>query len=62
MRTVEIVLEQGARRLRFVPREQVEAKKPAIIQERLAKLVPMDAEIAKALVMKPNTFEIVPVK
>jgi len=45
-----------------VPREQVEAKKPAIIQERLAKLPAMDAEIAKALVMKPNTFEVVPVK
>jgi lysophospholipase L1-like esterase len=45
-----------------VPREQLEAKKPAIIQERLARLPALDAEIAKALVMKANTFEIVPIK
>jgi lysophospholipase L1-like esterase len=45
-----------------VPREQLEAKKPAIIQERLAKLPALDAEVAKALVMKANTFEVVPGK
>ena len=49
-----------------VPREEldakIEAKKPAIVQERLAKLPALDAEVAKALVMKPNSFEIMPVK
>jgi lysophospholipase L1-like esterase len=45
-----------------VSREQLEAKKPAIIQERLAKLPDLEAEITRALVMKPNTFEVVPVK
>ncbi|MEK6262587.1 MAG: SGNH/GDSL hydrolase family protein [Planctomycetota bacterium] len=45
-----------------VPRAELDAKKPAIIEERLAKLIPMDAEVAKALVMKANTFDIVPVK
>jgi lysophospholipase L1-like esterase len=45
-----------------VSREELEAKKPAIIQERLAKLPALDAEVAKALVMKANTFDIVPVK
>ncbi len=45
-----------------VPREELESKKAGIIQERLAKLPALDAEVAKALVMKANTFEIVPVK
>jgi lysophospholipase L1-like esterase len=45
-----------------IPREQLEAKKPAIIEERLAKIPALEAEIAKALVMKANTFEIVPAK
>ena len=45
-----------------IPRDELEAKKPAIIQERLAKLIPLDAEVAKALVMKANTFDIIPVK
>ena len=44
------------------PREEVEAKKQTVIQDRLAKLIPLDAEVAKSLVMKANTFEIVPVK
>jgi hypothetical protein len=35
-----------------VPREQVEAKKPAIIRELLAKHPALNVEIAKALVMK----------
>jgi lysophospholipase L1-like esterase len=45
-----------------VPREELEAKKKAIIEERLAKLPALDAEVAKTLVMKTNTFDIVPVK
>ncbi len=45
-----------------VSREELEAKKPGIIQERLAKLPALDAEVAKTLAMKANTFEIVPVK
>ena len=45
-----------------VPREELEAKKPGIIQERLAKLQLLDAEVAKSLTMKANIFDIVPVK
>ena len=45
-----------------VSREELEAKKPGVIQERLAKLLPLDAEVAKALTMKANTFDIVPIK
>ena len=45
-----------------VPREELEAKKKTVIEERLAELPAMDAEIAKALSMKANTFEIVPVQ
>ena len=41
---------------------EIEAKKKAVIAERLAKLPAMDAEVAKALVMKANTFDIVPMK
>ncbi len=45
-----------------VPREELEAKKSGVIQDRLAKLPALDAEVAKMLVMKPQTFDIVPVK
>ena len=45
-----------------VPRPELELKKQAIIQERLAKLPALDAEVANTLVMKANTFDIVPVK
>lgn len=45
-----------------VPREELEAKKSGVIQERLAKLPALDAEVAKTLVMKANTFDIVPLK
>ena len=45
-----------------VPREELEAKKSGVIQERLAKLPALDAEVAKTLAMKANTFDIVPVK
>jgi len=44
------------------PRDEVEAKKQVVINERLAKLPAMDAEIAKAVEMKANAYEIVPVK
>jgi lysophospholipase L1-like esterase len=46
----------------IIPAAELETKKQAVIQERLGKLAPMDAEVAKTLVMKPNTFEIVPIK
>ena len=45
-----------------IPREELEAKKKSIFEERLAKLPALDAEVAKTLVMKANTFDIVPVK
>lgn len=45
-----------------VPREQLEAKKGTIIQERLAKLPELDAAVAQTLVMKANAFDIVPVQ
>lgn len=45
-----------------VPREELEAKKKSIHEERLAKLPALDAEVAKQLVMKANTFEVVPAK
>jgi len=46
----------------FIPQAELEAKKNALIAERLAKLPAMDAEVARALEMKANTFEIVPMK
>ena len=42
--------------------QAIETKRQAAITERLAKLPALDAEVAKTLVMKPNTFDIVPVK
>ena len=45
-----------------VPKADLEARKSAIIAERLSKLEALDAEVATALEMKANTFEIVPAK
>ncbi|MBC7966834.1 MAG: hypothetical protein H7Z17_13025, partial [Fuerstia sp.] len=45
-----------------VPREKLEEAKQAAVAEQLAKLPAMDAEVAQALAMKANLFEIVPVK
>ena len=45
-----------------VPREELEAKKKGIIEERLAKLPALDADVSKTLTMKPVTFDIVLVK
>jgi lysophospholipase L1-like esterase len=45
-----------------VPRDELEAKKKALIEERLAKLPALDAEVARSLAMKAHTFEIVPLK
>ena len=42
--------------------QEIETKRQAAIAERLAKLPALDAEVAKTLVMKANTFDIVPVK
>ena len=47
--------------LKLTPQE-IEAKRQAAVAERLAKLPALDAEVAKTLVMKANTFDIVPVK
>ena len=46
----------------IIPAQELESKKNAIIQRRLAELPALDAEIAKALELKANTFEVVPVK
>ena len=45
-----------------IPREELESKKKAIHEDRLAKLKTLDADVAKTLVMKANTFEIIPAK
>ena len=45
-----------------VPREELDAKRKSIINERLAKLAELDAEVAKAAAPKAQIFEIVPVK
>ena len=42
--------------------QEIEAKRQAVMAERLAKLPALDVEVAKTLVMKANTFDIVPVK
>ncbi len=45
-----------------VPRETFDARKKATVEERLARLPALDAEVARSLTMKANTFDIVPVK
>lgn len=45
-----------------ISREELEAKKQKLIEDRLAMLPALDAKVAEALVMKAQTFEIVPVK
>lgn len=45
-----------------VSQEKLEETKQSAIQEELTKLPAMDSEIARALQMKENAFEIVPVK
>lgn len=47
--------------IKITPQE-IEAKKQAVIAERLAKLPELDAAVTKTLAMKANTFEIVPKK
>lgn len=42
-----------------VPREQLEEKKKALIQQRLQKVTELDAQVAESLVMQPHQFEIV---
>ena len=44
------------------PPEELEAKKQKALEDRRAKLLPLDAAIVKALVLKANTVEIVPAK
>jgi hypothetical protein len=45
-----------------VPREKIEATRKTTAEERLAKVPALDADVAKTLVMKANTFDIVPIK
>ena len=45
-----------------VSQAELEVKKQAVIQERLASLAAMDAEISQMLRIKAHTVEIVPVK
>ena len=45
-----------------VPKAELEDKRSALIAERFAKVAVLDTEIVKALEMKANTFELVPVK
>lgn len=47
--------------LKLTPQE-IKSKRQAAMTERLAKLPALDAEVGKSLAMKPNTFDIVPVK
>ena len=42
-----------------VPREQLEEKKNALINERLQKVAQLDAQVAESLKMQPHQFEIV---
>jgi lysophospholipase L1-like esterase len=42
--------------------EEINQKKDAAFQERMAKMPELDAEVRKALEMKPHTVEVVPVK
>jgi len=45
-----------------VPRDELEAKKKAILDERYAKLKTLDAEVVSSLEMKANMFEIIPLQ
>ena len=45
-----------------VPKADLEAKKQAIIEERLQKVAALDDEVTKALALKPVQFEIAPAK
>jgi len=45
-----------------VPRDELNAKKQAILEQRRAALPALDAEVAQSLALKAHTFEIVPVK
>lgn len=47
--------------IKITPQE-IEAKRQSVITERMGKLPALDAEVAKSLAMKANTFEIVPAK
>jgi len=41
-----------------VPREQLEEKKKVLIEQRLQKVSELDEQVAKALILRPHTFEI----
>jgi lysophospholipase L1-like esterase len=45
-----------------MPREELEAKKQKVIADRLAKVAELDAVVAKTLIMKPHSVEVLPAK
>ena len=47
--------------IKLTPQE-IEAKRQSVMAERMGKLPALDAEVAKSLAMKANTFDIVPAK
>ncbi len=46
----------------IIPQAELEAKRDALIKKRLAHVAELDGEVAKALVLKAHTVEVVPVK
>lgn len=46
----------------IIPPAELEAKRDALIKKRLATVAELDGEVAKALVLKAHTVEVVPVK
>jgi lysophospholipase L1-like esterase len=44
-----------------IPQAELEVKKQAVIQERLAMVATLDAEISKSLEMKAHTVELIPI-
>ncbi|MGD0093014.1 MAG: SGNH/GDSL hydrolase family protein [Planctomycetota bacterium] len=57
-----IVLGPGVPDWLEIPPAEVEAKKQAAMEKRMAKVVELDAAVHKALEIKPHQFDVVPVK
>jgi len=57
-----IVLGPGVPDWLEIPAAELEAKKQAALEKRLAKVTELDAAIRKALEMKPHQFDVVPAK
>jgi hypothetical protein len=43
----------------IIPREQLEEKKKALVNERLQKVAELDAQVAESLKMQSHQFEVV---